>query len=119
MSILDVSKYKNSNITSILDNKKSLDDRKDTAKIFNNVFTNAGLRLATEEETTLLNHSPSFYLRVNYAESIYISLTSHEIRTLIGSFSVGSSSVPYSVPATIHQVISIFSQCLFHQWHFP
>ena len=53
-------------------------------------------RLATEEETPVGNHRLPFYLRVNYAESIYVSVTSLEIRTLIGSFSVRKSSVPYS-----------------------
>ena len=41
------------------------------------------LRLATEEETRVVNHMLSFYLRVNNAESIYVSVTSLEIRTLI------------------------------------
>ena len=59
------------------------------------------VRLATEEETPVVNHRLSFYLRVNYAESCYVSVTSLEIGTLIGSFSVTKSSVPYSVPVTI------------------
>ena len=68
MSILDVSKCKNSYITSILDNKKSVDDPKDTANMFNNFLANV----------PQVNHSPSFYLRVNYSESIYFSVTSHK-----------------------------------------
>ena len=43
MSILDVNKCKNSYIlTSILDNKKSVDDPKDTANILNNFLANVG-----------------------------------------------------------------------------
>ena len=42
MSILDVSKCKTSDIASILDNKKSFDDREDTANIFNNFLANVG-----------------------------------------------------------------------------
>ena len=42
MSVLDVSKCKKRYITSILDNKKSFDDPKDTANIFNNFLANVG-----------------------------------------------------------------------------
>ena len=52
-----------------------------------------------------MNHSPSFYLRVNYAESIYLSRSSHEIWTFIGSINVRKSSGPYSVPVTILKII--------------
>ena len=69
MSILDVRKCKNSDITSILE-KKCVDDPKDTA------------------------NSPSFFLKVNYAESVYVSVISHEVWTLIDSFSVRKSFVP-------------------------
>ena len=50
------------------------------------------VRLATEKEIPQVNHSPSFYLRGNYAESIYLSVTSHEIWTFIGSMNVRKSS---------------------------
>ena len=45
------------------------------------------VRLATEKEIPLVNHSPSFFLKVNYAEPIYVSVISHEVWTLIDSFS--------------------------------
>ena len=57
MSILDVSKCKNTYITSILDNKKSVDDPKGTASIFNNFLANVGK--TTEKEIPPVNHSPS------------------------------------------------------------
>ena len=45
-------------------------------------FANVGKRLATEKEIPQVNHSPSFYLRVDYVDSIYLSpVTSHEIWT--------------------------------------
>ena len=69
--------------------------------IFSVFFLLALVRLATETETLLVNHSPSFYFKVNYAESFYVSLTSQEMWTFIGTFSVRKSSVPYSVPVTI------------------
>ena len=113
MSILDVRKCKNSDISSLFD-KKSVDDPKDTANIFN-IFLLTLVRLATEKETTLVNHSPSFFL--NYAESIYFSLT-YITRNLdfIGSMNFRKSFSPCSVPITIlkiiremHQVFSTFS----------
>ena len=63
------------------------------------------VRLATEKEISQVNHSPSFYLRVNYAESIYLSVTSHEIWTFIGSMNVRKSSGPCSVPVTVLKII--------------
>ena len=64
------------------------------------------VRLATEKEIPRVNHSPLFYLRVNYVESIYLSLvTSHEIWTFIGSMNVSRSSGPYSVPVSVLKII--------------
>ena len=40
-------------------------------------------RLATEKEIREVNYIPSFYLRVNYAETIFVFVTSHEIFTLM------------------------------------
>ena len=54
-----------------------------TLPIFSLFFLLAMVRLPTETETPLVNHSPSFYLKVNYAESIFVSATSQEIWTLI------------------------------------
>ena len=62
-----------------------------TLLIFSIFFILTLLRLATEEKTPVVNQRVSFYLKVNYAESIYVSVTSLEIRTLIGSFSVRKS----------------------------
>ena len=53
-----------------------------TLPIFSLFFLLALVSLATETETPLVNHSSSFYLKVNYAESIYVSVTSQEIWTL-------------------------------------
>ena len=92
---LRFSKCKNSYITFILGNKKSVDDPKDTANMFNNFLANV----------PQVNHSPSFYLRVNYTESIYFSVTSHKIWTFIGCMNVRKSSGPYSVPVTILKII--------------
>ena len=59
------------------------------------------VRLATEKEIPQVNHSPSFYPRVNYAESMYLSpVTSHEIWGFIGSMKVSKSSGSYRVPVT-------------------
>ena len=65
------------------------------------------VRLATEKEIPQVNQSPSFYLTVNYAESIYLSVTSHEIWTFIGSMNVRKSSGPCStsVPAIVLKFI--------------
>ena len=53
-----------------------------------------------------MNHSSSFYLRVNYVESMYLSLvTSHEIWTFIGSMNVSRSSGPYSLPVSVLKII--------------
>ena len=82
-----------------------------TLPIFSLFFLLALVRLATETETPLVNHSPSFYLKVNYAESIYVSVTSQEIWTLIGSLSV-RKSVPYSVPVTILKSIRDYTSSL-------
>ena len=84
-----------------------------TLLIFSIFFMLTLLVLDTEEETPVVNHRVSFYLKVNYAESIYVSVTSLEIRTLIGSFSVRKSYVPYSVPVTILK--SIRDHTLSHQ----
>ena len=83
-----------------------------TLLIFSLFFLLALVRLATETETPLVNHSPSFYLKVNYAESIYVCVTSQEIWTLIGSFRVRKSSVLYSVPVTILKSITDYTSSL-------
>ena len=80
MSMLDVGKCKNSYIASILDKKKCVDDLK-TQLTFSIFFLLTLVRLTSEKETAIVNHSPSFYLRVNNAQSIYVSVTSHEIWT--------------------------------------
>ena len=54
-----------------------------TLIIFSIFFMLTLSRLATEEETPVVNHRVSFYLRVSNAESIYVSVVSLEIRTLI------------------------------------
>ena len=64
------------------------------------------VRLATEKEIPQGNHSPSFYLMVNYGESIYLSVTSHEIWTFIGSMNVKKSSGQCSVPVTVLKIIT-------------
>ena len=69
-------------------------------------FLLALVRLATVKEIPRVNHSPSFYLRVSYVESIYLSpVASHEIWTFIGSMNVRNSSGPYSVPVTVLKII--------------
>ena len=93
MSSLDVSK--NSYITSILPSR-CVSITVKTLLTFSTF-----LLLPWQEEAPLVSHRLSFYLMVNNTESIYVSVTSHEIWTLIGSFSVRKSSVPYSVPVTI------------------
>ena len=103
-SILNVGKYKNSYVTSILNNNKSVDNPKDIANIFNNFFANIGK--TTEKGIPRGSHSPLFYLRGNYSRSIFLSpVTSHEIWILIGQMDVSKSSGPYSVPVTILKTI--------------
>ena len=112
MSILDNSKLycKNSYITSILVKKKFVDDPKDTANIFIIFIANLGKASYRKGNLAQVNHSPSFYLRVIYAESIYVSVISHEIWTLIEVFR--SISVPVTILKSIrdyiHQVVSTF-----------
>ena len=76
MSILDFSKLycKNSYITSILVKKKFVDDPKDTANIFNIFLPNLGKASCRKGNLAKVNHSPSFYVRVNCAEYIYICI---------------------------------------------
>ena len=103
-SILNVGKCKNSYITSILNNNKSIDNPKDIANIFNNFFANVGK--TTEKAIPRGSHSPSFYPRVNYSGSIFLSpVSSHEIWTFIGKMDASKSSSPYSVPVTILKTI--------------
>ena len=68
MSILDVNKLycKNSYITSILVKKKFVDDPKDTANIFIIFLAYLGKASYRKGNLAKVNHSPSFYLRVNY-----------------------------------------------------
>ena len=47
-------------MTFVLENKKSVDDPKDIANIFNNFFANVDK--TTEKEIPQVNHSPLFYL---------------------------------------------------------
>ena len=70
-----------------------------TLRTFLITFLLALVRLATEKEIRQVNHSPSFYLRVNYAESIYVSVTSHEIWTLMTVLVLG-------LPATQAKMVS-------------
>ena len=103
-SILNVGKCKNSYITSILNNNKSIDNPKDIANIFNNFFANVGK--TAEKAIPRGSHSPSFYLRGNYSGSIFLSpVTSHEIWTFIGKMDASKSSGPYCVPVTILKTI--------------
>ena len=67
--------------------KRLVHDPKDTANIFI-IF------LASLGKTIYRNGNP-------FSESFYLSVTSQEMWTLIGSFSVRKSSVPYSLPLTI------------------
>ena len=69
-SILNVGKWKNSYTTFILNNNKSVDNPKDSANIFNNFFANVGK--IREKEIPRGSHSPSFYLRGNYAGSMFL-----------------------------------------------
>ena len=72
-SILNVGKCKNSYITSILNNNKSVDNPKDIANIFNNFFANV---VKTKEKGIPRgSHSSLFYLRGNYSGSIFYSLS--------------------------------------------
>ena len=106
-SILNVGKCKNSYLTSILNNNKSVDNPKDIANIFNNFFANIGK--TTEKRIPRGSHSPLFYLRGNYSRSIFLSpVTSHEIWIFIGQMDVSKSSGPYSVPVTILKTIRDF-----------
>ena len=67
--------------------KKCADDPKDTANIFNIFLASLG-KTSYRTKTPLVNHRPSFYLRVNYTGSIYVSFISHGVCSLIDSFSV-------------------------------
>ena len=85
-----------------------------TLLIFSIFFMLTLLRLATEEETPVVNHRVSFYLKVNYAESIYVSVTSLESRTLTGSFGVRKCSVSCSIPVTVLKSIRDYTSSLKH-----
>ena len=74
-SIINVGKCKNSYITSILSNNKSVDNPNDIANIFHNVFANVGK--TTEKEIPQGSHSPLFNLRGNYSGSIFYTLSLH------------------------------------------
>ena len=70
-----------------------------TMLIFSITFLLTLVRQATEREIPPVNDSPSFYLRVHYAESVYFAVTSHDRDPLgfIGSMNVRKSFGPYSV----------------------
>ena len=103
-SIINIGKRKNSYITSILNNNKSVDNPKDIADIFNNFFANIGK--TTEKGIPQGSHNPLFYLRGNYSGSIFLSpVTSNEIWAFIGKMDASKSSGPYSVPVTILKII--------------
>ena len=74
-SIINVGKCKNSYITSILSNNKSVDNPNDIANIFNSFFANVGK--TTEKGIPQGSHSPLFYLRGNYSGSIFYPLSLH------------------------------------------
>ena len=79
---MNVGKCKNSYITSILNNRKSVDNPNDIANIFNNFFANIGK--TTEKGIPWGSKSPSFYPRGNYSGSIFLSpVTSNEIWTFL------------------------------------
>ena len=95
-SIINVGKCKNSYITSILSNNKSVDNPNDIANIFNNFFANVGK--STEKGIPQASHSPLFYLGGNYSGSIFLSpVTSHEIWTFIGKMDASISLVAHTV----------------------
>ena len=81
-----------------------------TLRTFLITFLLALVRLATEKEIRQVNHSPSFYLRVNYAESIYVSVTSHEIWTLMTVLVLG-------LPATRAKMVSYRQRPIPHPRH--
>ena len=94
--IINVGKCKNSYITSILNNNKSVDNPKN--------FANIGK--TTEKGIPRGSKSPSFYPRANYSGSIFLfPVTSNEIWTFIGKLDASKSSGPYSVPITILKTI--------------
>ena len=70
-SIINTGKCKNSYITSILNNNKSVDNPNDIADIFNNFFANIGK--TTEKGIPWGSHISLFYLRGNYSGSIFLS----------------------------------------------
>ena len=72
---MNVGKCKNSYITSILNNSKSVDNPNDIANIFNNFFANIGK--TTEKGIPWGSKSPSFYPRGNYSGSIFGSYALH------------------------------------------
>ena len=103
-SIINIGKCKNSYITSILNNNKSVDNPNDIADIFNNFFANIGK--TTEKGIPWGSHNPLFYLRGNYSGSIFLfPVTSNEIWAFIGKMDASKSSGPYSVPVTILKII--------------
>jgi len=74
-SIINVGKCKNSYITSILSNNKSVDNPNNIANIFNSFFANVGKTM--EKGIPQGSHSPLFYLRGNYSGSIFLPLSLH------------------------------------------
>lgn len=65
------------------------------------------LRLATEKEVPQVNHSPSFYLRVNYANQLIYQSLYRKSGLLSAVINVRKSSGPYSVPITMLKIVRL------------
>ena len=95
-SILNVGKCENSDITSISNNNKSIDNANNIANTVNNFFVNVGK--TTEKGIPRGNHSPSFYLKGSYSG---LPATSNEIDTFNGDINFSESPGKYSLPVII------------------
>lgn len=103
-SIINVGKCKNSYITSILSNNKSVDNPNDIANIFNSFFANVGKTMEKGIPQPLI--LPRGGGGGNYSGSIFLSpVTSHAIWTFIGKMDASKSCGSYSIPVTILKTV--------------
>ena len=105
-SIVNVKYKAGSTISHLIgaDNAK-VDDSKEMANIFNNVFVNTAKKIS--EKIPRTKKSPLDYLSSRNLNSFFISAVSpNEVQNIIGSLKSGKAVGPYSIPIFLLKLLS-------------